>query len=613
MAQLPLLTAQGLSLHFGGTPLFGGTGGLDLTVGPRERLCLVGRNGAGKSTLMKVLAGAVTPDDGKVSVAPGKVVTYLPQEPDFTHFKTARDALSDALADPDVDGYRIAPIAEELKLDLEAEPSILSGGGRRRIALARTYLTEPDLILLDEPTNHLDLPAIAWVEEWLSTFRGAFILISHDRRLLEAVTRETLWIDRGNLHRSPKGYSDFEAFQTYVLNEEAREIAREKQYIKAEMRYMERGVTARRTRNEGRVRKLAALRARSAGRIKPTGQVQLEVGAIQSSGKKAIEAKAIEKSFGDTPIVKGFSTRILSGDKVAFIGPNGVGKTTLIRLLLGDIAPDSGSVTHGARLETVYVDQNRRDLAPDKTIQDILAGGSDTVDVRGERRHITSYMKDFLFDPSQMRSPVSSLSGGERNRLLLARAFAKDANMLVLDEPTNDLDLDTLELLEDVLADMEATLLLVSHDRDFIDQVATSTIAPLGKGLWQEYAGGYSDFLRQKDPHLDWSAGPDAKAKSKPVGDSGNVTALRKTSAKKLSYKDQRRLDELPALIETANADVAQLEATLADPDFFARDAAAFQAASKALQTRLSEVDEMEEEWLTLEEKKDALANMTER
>ncbi|MEO0411378.1 MAG: ATP-binding cassette domain-containing protein [Pseudomonadota bacterium] len=606
MAQLPILTAQGLSLHFGGDPLFGGQTGLDLTVGPRERLCLVGRNGAGKSTFMKVLAGTVLPDTGSVSIAPGNVVTYLPQEPDFTHFGSVSDALLDALPADARDAYRIEPMAEELSLDLSAEPKTLSGGGRRRIALARAFLTEPDLVLLDEPTNHLDIPAIAWVEERLSKFKGAFILISHDRRLLEEVTRQTLWIDRGKLHRSPEGYAAFETFQAFVLNEEAREIEREKQYIKAEQRYMERGVTARRTRNEGRVRKLAKLRARSSARIRPTGQVKLDITNAEASGKKAIEAKGLAKAYGDHVIVKDFSSRILSGDKVAFIGPNGVGKTTLIRMLLGDTPPDTGTVTHGARLETVYVDQNRRDLAENKTVQDILADGSDTVDVRGERRHITSYLKDFLFDPGHMRSPVSSLSGGERNRLLLAKAFAKSANMLVLDEPTNDLDLDTLELLEDVLADMDATLLLVSHDRDFIDQVATSTIAPLGNGDWQEYAGGYSDFLSQKDDRIRWTSSAQSTSKAKPAI---TVKAQQKTRSKKLSYKDQRRLDELPALIEATRDEISQLEAALADPDLFNSNAEKFQTSSKALETKLAQVYAMEEEWLILEEQREALSS----
>jgi ATP-binding cassette subfamily F protein uup len=603
MPPLPILTAKGITLGFGGLPLFGG---IDLAIGPNERLGLVGRNGAGKSTFMKVLAQATQPDSGTIDVMPGKVVTYLPQEPDFSSFASVQDALLDVLGEAERDVYRIEAMAEELGLDLTATPATLSGGGRRRIALARAFLTQPDLLLLDEPTNHLDLPAIAWVEAQLKRFRGAWMLISHDRRLLENTTSGILWVDRGRLHRSSQGYTHFSAFQEHVMNEEAREIQREKQYIKAELRYLERGVTARRTRNQGRLKKLAKLRERARERIAPTGQVALDIGSSEASGRKAIEAKGLSKRYGDHVLVDGLNVRILAGDKVALIGPNGVGKTTLIKLLLKQIDPDSGSVDHGTKLETVFVDQNRAALAPEKTVQDILAYGSDYVDVRGEKRHITSYLKDYLFDPAQMRSPVSSLSGGERNRLLLAQAFTKPANLIVLDEPTNDLDLDTLELLEDVLADTSATLLLVSHDRDFLDQVATSTLAPLGGGKWGEYPGGYSDFLRQSGMRFDLGK------KTKQAGLAGNVTPIEAAKPKtkrsaKLSYKDQRRLDELPALIEQANAQTAEMEAQLADPDLYAKDAARFDALSKMLSQRQSEVEAMEEEWLTLEEKRDAL------
>ncbi|MEM6835111.1 MAG: ABC-F family ATP-binding cassette domain-containing protein [Sphingomonadales bacterium] len=599
MAQLPLLTAQNLGLRFGEIPLFEG---ISMTVGPHDRLCLVGRNGAGKSSFMKILGQALEPDAGTITVQPGKVVTYLPQEPDFTRFATTSDALLDALPTDERQLYRIEALAAELDLDLAKPPTQLSGGGRRRIALARTFLTEPDLILLDEPTNHLDLPTISWLEERLKTFRGAFILISHDRRLLETAAQETLWLDRRKLHRSPKGYADFEDFRDFVLNEERREMDRERQHIKAEQRYLERGVTARRTRNQRRLKKLAALRERSAERIRPTGQVQITTGTAERSGRKAIEAQGIAKAFGDQVIVRDFSTRILSGDKMALIGPNGVGKTTLIKMLLGELTPDAGEVKHGARLETVYVDQNRETLKEDLTLQDVLAGGNDYVDVRGEKRHITSYLKDFLFEPAQMRSPVSSLSGGERGRLLLAKAFAKAANMLVLDEPTNDLDLDTLTLLEDVLADMDATLLLVSHDRDFIDQVSSSTIAPMGGGRWQEYPGGYSDFLTQSGGRAPWDMAPEATSPKK-----ATVTALKPKKAK-LSYKDQRRLDALPALIEDTQTQIAQCEAALADPTLFDTNPTQFQTLTSQIGPLQDTLEALEMEWLELEEKSEALA-----
>lgn len=605
MPPLPILTAKGITLGFGGIPLFNG---IDIAIGPNERLGLVGRNGAGKSTFMKVLAQASQPDTGKVETMPGQVVTYLPQEPDFSRFASVEEALLDVFPEDEREAYKIELMAEELGLDLSAKPATLSGGGRRRIALARAFLTEPELLLLDEPTNHLDLPAIDWVEKQLKSFRGSWMLISHDRRLLENTTSGTIWLDRGNLHRSSQGYSHFSEFQEHVMNEEAREIQREKQYMKAELRYLERGVTARRTRNQGRLKKLAKLRERARERIAPTGQVALDIGGGEASGRKAIEAKGISKSYGDKALVTDLNVRILAGDKVALIGPNGIGKTTLIKMLLKEIEPDTGTVTHGTKLETVFVDQNRTALSPEKTVQDILADGGDYVDVRGEKRHITSYLKDYLFDPAQMRSPVSSLSGGERNRLLLAQAFTKPANLIVLDEPTNDLDLDTLELLEDVLADTAATLLLVSHDRDFLDQVATSTLAPLGGGKWGEHPGGYTDFLRQSGLKFDLSNKSAVEAKlSASVTPISSAKPKQKRSAK-LSYKDQRRLDELPALIEQSNAQIAEMEARLADPEFYAKDPAGFDAMSKALAAQQGDVEGMEEEWLTLEEKRDALS-----
>jgi len=599
----PLLTAQSIALGYGGNPLFQS---ITVAIGAHERLGLVGRNGAGKSTFMKVLAQRMLPDSGTVDVMPGNVVTYLPQEPDFSGFDTVSDALLDVFHEDERFDYKVEAIADELGLDVSARPDLLSGGGQRRIALARAFLTEPDLLLLDEPTNHLDLPAIDWVEQKLQSFSGAWILISHDRRLLENTTKGTLWLDRGRLHKNSRGYAHFSDFEAQVMNEEAREIEREKQHIKAEKRYLERGVTARRTRNQRRLKKLASLRERARERIAPVGKANIDLGKREASAKKAIEAKGISKSYGDKTLVKDVSLRILSGDKVALIGPNGVGKTTLIKLLLGELAPDSGEVSHGARLETVFVDQNRAALAPNKTVQDILAGGSDYVDVRGEKRHITSYLKDYLFDPAQMRSPVSSLSGGERNRLLLAQAFAKPANMIVLDEPTNDLDLDTLELLEEVLSDTPATLLLVSHDRDFIDQVATSTLAPMGAGKWQEFPGGYTDFITQSGKRfgLGQSQKPSKPANVTPIA----AAVAKPKHAAKLSYKDQRRLDELPALIETQNALIAEMEARLADPDLYANDATTFDQLSKQLADAQDSVAAMEDEWLELEEKRDLIS-----
>ncbi|MEM8755259.1 MAG: ABC-F family ATP-binding cassette domain-containing protein, partial [Pseudomonadota bacterium] len=501
MAEPPLLTLDGVSLGFGGEPLFAG---LSLAITPGERLCLVGRNGSGKSTLLKLTAGLVEPDAGERFVRPGTSVAYLPQEPDFSGFATLGD-YAGADLEPH-EAYKADMAMEGLQVRAEADPAAASGGERRRAALARLLAGEPDLMLLDEPTNHLDIAAIEWLEEELSETRRAFVLISHDRRFLTRLSRATLWLDRGVCRRSPRGFERFEEWRDKTLEEERAERHKLDRLIKEEARWAVEGISARRTRNMGRVRRLADLRETRAAQIAETGRAAMALAAGTPSGKLVIEARGIAKRFGDRQVIAAFSTKIARGDRVAFVGPNGAGKTTLVNMLTGALAPDEGSVKLGANVEMAVFDQNREALDPKKslweTLTDDKARGpkarSDQVMVRGRPQHVVGYLKSFLFDERQARGPVGALSGGERARLLLAKIMARESNLLVLDEPTNDLDIETLDLLQELLADYDGTALIVSHDRDFIDRVATSTVALEGDGRAVEYAGGWSDYRSQR-------------------------------------------------------------------------------------------------------------------
>ncbi len=593
----PILKLSGVSLRFGARPLFRD---LDLLLQANDRLCLIGRNGMGKSSLLKIIAGLIEADSGQRFLQPGIYVRYLEQAPDLSGYDTVEAALVDAAR-----GEAVAPIAGELGLDLAARPATLSGGEQRRVALAQVFLGNPDLLLLDEPTNHLDLIAIDWLERRLARFSGAFIIISHDRRLLERVTAGTLWLDRGQLRRHDKGYGDFDRWADAVLTAEEAEKARLDTQFKAELHWLARGVTARRKRNQGRLRKLEAMRAQRRARVAPVGSAAIDMARGDTSGKLVIEADGLGKRYGDDWIVRDFSTRILRGDRIGIIGPNGAGKSTLLGLLTGRLAPDEGTLRLGTRLDMLFIDQARGDLDPSQSVRDVLTGGGDYVDVRGEKRHVSGYLKDFLFDPGQGQAAVSTLSGGERSRLLMARAFARPANLVILDEPTNDLDMDTLDLLQEVLADFDGTVLLVSHDRDFLDRLVTAVIVLDGSGKATEFVGGFSDWERA-------SGGLTAKPAKPAPADRKQQPAPAKpqtppSKPAKLSYKEQRALTLLPQEIAALEAEIERLGATLADPGLYARDAATFAKTSQALETAQQHLAAKEEEWLALEIKRETL------
>ncbi len=592
----PLLLLQDIRLTFGGRPLIESA---TLSVSPGERLCFVGRNGSGKSTLLKIAAGTIEADSGTRFVQPGATLRYLPQEPDLSGFPTTR-AYVEAGLGPGDDLYRASMLLEALGLTGEEQPASLSGGEARRAALARAIAPEPDILLLDEPTNHLDLPAIEWLEETLRGMRSALVLISHDRRFLERLSKATLWLDRGNTRRLEQGFAAFEEWRDAVLHEEEKERERLDRKISQELDWVRYGVTARRKRNMGRLRKLEGLRTERREQRGAVGQVKLVATEGELSGKSVIEARGISKSFGERAIVREFSIRIQRGDRVGLVGANGAGKTTLLNLMTGALAPDTGSVKLGTNLEMVTLDQKRDSLDPGLTLAEALTDRrGDTVIVNGEARHVIGYMRDFLFSPEQARAPITALSGGERGRLMLARALARPSNLLVLDEPTNDLDLETLDLLEELLDDYPGTILLVSHDRDFLDRVATSVIVAEGDGRWTDYAGGYSDMLAQRGAAAPVRTANRSEAKAeKRVAEPRSAAP---TSRAKLSFKQKHALETLPKRIETLSAEIAKLEATLAKPGLYSSDRKTFDSASARLSAASAERAAAEEEWLTLE------------
>ena len=597
----PLLTLKDIALSRGETVLFDG---LELAIGPRDRLCLVGRNGCGKSTLMRLIAGLVEPEAGEMFVQPGSRIAYLPQEPDPAEQPTVAAYVAAGLpGDMADEDHRAAALISEMGLDGAADPSRLSGGEFRRVAIARALVGQPDLLLMDEPTNHLDLPAILWLEDRLAAFRGAVMLVSHDRAFLRRLTSACLWLDRGRLDRLDKGFAHFDAWTQTVLDREIKVAQKLDKRIAEETRWSYEGISARRKRNQGRLKRLAQLREQRAARVRPSGRARLAADTGTPSGKLVVETRDLAKAYGDRVILRDFSTRILRGDRVGIIGPNGAGKTTLLKLLMGQIAPDSGHVRLGKNLEPLVIDQKRAGLDDTDTAWRALTGGSsDQVMVRGVPRHVIGYLKDFLFAPAQARQPVGSLSGGERNRLLLAREFARPSNLLVLDEPTNDLDMETLDLLQEVLADYDGTVLLVSHDRDFIDRVVTSTISLEGDGRAIEYAGGYSDTVAQR------GAAAPPQAPAKPAPPAPPRPDRRPPRARtKLSYKDQRALDLLPDEIERLEAEIDALETELADPTLFSRDPDRFATLGERLAEARDTLAKKEDRWLELEARREAL------
>ena len=598
----PLLLLKDIRLTFGGRPLLDGA---EISVSVGERLGLVGRNGSGKSTLLKIAAGAVEADDGARFVQPGATVRYLAQEPDFGGFETALAYVEAGLTQGD-DAHRAIYLLEALGVPEDADLSRLSGGEARRVALARAIAPEPDILLLDEPTNHLDLPAIEWLEAELRASRSALVLISHDRRFLETLTRSTLWLDRGRTRKLEQGFSGFETWRDEVLAEEERDRHKLDRRIEMEKDWVRYGVTGRRKRNMGRMRRLADMRETRRTSQGPQGSVKLTVTEAESSGALVVEARHVSKSFGDRAIVADFSARIARGDRIGLVGANGAGKTTLINLLTGALPPDEGRVRIGSNVQIATIDQRRASLDPNMSLKDALTGGGgDTVDVAGQTKHVVSYMKDFLFGPEQAGSPVHTLSGGERGRLLLARALATPANLLVLDEPTNDLDLETLDLLQEMVADHAGTVILVSHDRDFLDRTVEAVIVAEGDGRWVEYAGGYSDMVAQRGRGVEarGSAGGGAQASRKSA-----ALPSAPTSRKKMSFKDQHALDTLPRRISELEGEIARLEATLADARLYARDPKAFESATAKLGAAASARAEAEDRWLELEMMREELA-----
>jgi ABC transport system ATP-binding/permease protein len=592
----PLLFLKDIRLTFGGTPLLEGA---DLSISAGERLCLVGRNGSGKSTLLKIAAGLVESDHGERFVQPGATVRYLPQEPDLSAFATTLAYVEAGLA-PGDDAFRARYLIEALGLTGEENPAHISGGEARRAALAQVLAPEPDILLLDEPTNHLDLPAIEWLEQELKSLRSALVLISHDRRFLENLSRTTLWLDRGVTRRLEKGFSAFEEWRDLIFEEEERERHKLDRQIVREEHWVRYGVTARRKRNVRRMAELAGLRQKRAEARGPQGSVRLEAAEADLSGKLVIEALGLSKNFDSRVIVKDFSTRILRGDRLGLIGPNGAGKTTMLNLLTGKLTPDSGVVKLGVNLAMTTLEQKRDSLDPTTSLSETLTGGSgDKVIVNGESRHVVSYMKDFLFSPEQARTPVGVLSGGERARLLLALALAAPSNLLVLDEPTNDLDLETLDLLEEMLSDYPGTLIVVSHDRDFLDRVATSVIVAEGDGTWLEYAGGYSDMVAQRGKGVEARR---AAERQKEKTDSASEPSSRATATKrKLSFNEKRLLDTLPERIAALGRDIEKLKAVLADPALYTKDRARFDKATELLTRAETDLAQSETQWLELE------------
>ncbi len=584
----PVLAFENLGLVHGSGWLFRG---LDIHIGARDRLALIGRNGAGKTTLLKLIAGRIDADEGRRTIVPGTKVILLEQDPSIAGHATLRDFV---MAGDDAPlAHEADAIADQLGIDLDREAASASGGERRRAAIVRALAQEPDVLLLDEPTNHLDIAAIEWLETWLARFTGAFIAISHDRTFLTRLTRQTLWLDRGAIRRAEIGFGGFEAWTEQVYAEEERNAERLDAKLKIEEHWLQRGVTGRRRRNQGRLAKLKDMRAERAAMLGPQGAANLAIAADDAKTKVVIDAKHVAKAFDGRTIIRDLSLRVTRGDRIGIVGRNGAGKTTLIRLLTGELAPDSGSVRLAKTLDGVVIDQQRKLMAPDKTIRDVLADGGDWIEVLGTKKHVVGYLKEFLFDANMLDAKIGTLSGGERSRLLLAREFARPSNLLVLDEPTNDLDLETLDLLQEVIGDYGGTVLIVSHDRDFLDRTVTVTLGLDGSGTVDVVAGGYADWEAKRRP----PAGAKKAAKAGPSPPPPPAPAR-----VKLSYKDQRDYDQLPARIDALAAAIARDEAALADPDLYARNPARFDALMAAIAAARAEQEAAELRWLELAE-----------
>ncbi|TRA98702.1 MULTISPECIES: ABC-F family ATP-binding cassette domain-containing protein [Rhizobium/Agrobacterium group] len=597
----PILKLDDIKLTFGVTPLLDGA---NFQVEPGDRICLVGRNGSGKSTLMKIAAGLVEAQSGEVFRHPSATIRYLEQAPDFAGYDTVQ-AYAEAGLGPGDDPYRVTYLLEHLGLTGQENPASLSGGEARRVALARVMAPEPDILMLDEPTNHLDLPTIEWLESELQQTRSALVLISHDRRFLEKVSTSTVWLDRGQSRRLNRGFAHFEEWRDKVLEEEELEQHKLGKAIEREEHWMRYGVTARRKRNMRRVGELQAMRAEYRGHKGPQGSVQATASDVRESGKLVIEAEAITKAYDERVIVAPFSLRVHRGDCIGFVGPNGAGKTTLLKMLTGQLEPDSGTVKLGTNLEIATLDQKREDLNPNDTLAHYLTDGrGDNLLVNGEVKHVTGYMKDFLFQPEQARTPIRNLSGGERARLILARILARPTNLLILDEPTNDLDIETLDLLQEIVVGFSGTVILVSHDRDFLDRTVTSTIAPANPdqpdGRWIEYAGGYSDMMAQRKGAAEEKRKAEKQEKTK-AASSASASQEPAKAKGKLSFKQKFALENLPKEMEKAQGEIAKREQRMADPALFTKDPATFNTLAQEMTKLREKLETMEEEWLELE------------
>jgi ABC transport system ATP-binding/permease protein len=596
----PILSYEDLGLIQGEGWLFRG---LDLYIGERDRLAFIGRNGAGKTTLLKCLADLIDPDKGKRTIVPGTHVVLLEQDPKMDGFETLHDWVLHG--DDGAEAHEAAAIADQLGIDLSHPTATASGGERRRAAITRALAQNPDVLLLDEPTNHLDLGAIEWLEEWLKRFTGAFIVISHDRTFLTRLTRSCIWLDRGQLRRAEIGFGGFDAWTERVYDEEARAAEKLDAKLKIELHWLQRGVTARRRRNQGRLAKLHEMRAQRAAMLGPTGSAKLALGKDDVRSKTVIEAQDVSKGYGDRQIIRDFSLRIQRGDRIGIVGPNGAGKTTLLNLLTGEIQPDTGKVIQAKTLSGIVIDQQRKLMEPSKRVKDVLANGGDWIDVRGSKKHIKGYLKEFLFDPSLTDAPVGSLSGGERSRLLLAREFARQANLLVLDEPTNDLDLETLDLLQEVIADYDGTVLIVSHDRDFLDRTVTITLGLDGSGKVDIVAGGYEDWVGKRYEERRSPAKTGVHGGARAARD--RAPGARAAPANKLSYKDQRDYDRLPGEIERLQAEVATDEGALSDPALYTRDPERFASLTERIARNRAEIEAAEYRWLEVAEMAEVL------
>ncbi|KQS03978.1 elongation factor 3 [Sphingomonas sp. Leaf357] len=590
-APAPILAFENLGIVQGSGWLFRG---LDIHVGPRDRLALIGRNGAGKTTLLKLIAGSIEADEGRRTIQPGTRVILLEQEPDLRAYKTLMDYV---LSGDDAPmEYEADAIADQLGIDLSREAASASGGERRRAAIVRALALEPDMLLLDEPTNHLDIAAIEWIEQWLSRFNGAFVVISHDRTFLTRLTKQTLWLDRGTVRRAEIGFGGFDAWTEQVYADEARNAEKLDARLKLEEHWLLRGVTGRRKRNQGRLTKLIEMRAERASMIGPQGSANLTIGTDDAKTKVVIDAKHISKSFGARPIITDLSLRVTRKDRIGIVGQNGAGKSTLLKLLTGELEPDSGNIRFAKTMERIVIDQQRSKMAPEKTVRDVLADGGDWIEVQGNRKHVVGYLKEFLFDPNVLDAKIGTLSGGERSRLLLAREFAKPSNLLVLDEPTNDLDLETLDLLQDVIGDYDGTVLIVSHDRDFLDRTVTITLGLDGSGTVDVVAGGYEDWERKRKAAAPKRAGGSRKVQATAPPPPPPAPKV------KLTFKDKHDFEILPKRIEELEAAIARDEKALSDPALYSKDFAKFEALTKAVDKARGEKEAAELRWLELAE-----------